>query len=39
MDDEVSLRNRSYQWTCVAIADLEDRPECIHHAYLDLEDT
>ena len=27
------------QWTHVAIADLEPRPECVHRAYLDPEDT
>lgn len=27
------------QWAQVAIADLESRPECIHRAYLDPEDT
>ena len=27
------------QWTNVAISDLESRPECVHRAYIDPEDT
>lgn len=38
MSDEAALISRVYQWTHVAIADLESRPECIHRAYLDHED-
>lgn len=28
-----------HSWHHVAISDLESRPECVHRAYLDPEDT
>nr|WP_314784091.1 hypothetical protein [Olsenella uli] len=39
MEDGVALSSRVHQWATVAISDLESRPECIHRASLDPEDT
>ena len=34
MSDEAALGSRAYQWTHVAIADLESHPNRVHRAYL-----
>ena len=39
MSDEASLSSHVHQWTHVAIADLESRPECVYRAYLDPVET